>query len=72
MKRKVNCIPNALVCLLYYLKDYHRPVSLLDVDFNLTQRLKNMLTKLINEDQTVYIKNRFIDFNLRQMHDIIK
>jgi muramoyltetrapeptide carboxypeptidase LdcA involved in peptidoglycan recycling len=30
-----------------------------------------MLPKLINEDQTGYIKNRFIGFNLRQIQDII-
>jgi hypothetical protein len=29
------------------------------------------MTQLINEDQTGYIKNRFIGFNLRQIQDII-
>ena len=33
--------------------------------------MKNILPKLINEDQTGYIKNRFIGFNLRQIQDII-
>jgi hypothetical protein len=33
--------------------------------------LKKILPKLINEDQTGYIKNRFIGFNLRQIQDII-
>jgi hypothetical protein len=37
----------------------------------LAQRLKKILSKLINEDQTGYIKNRFIGFNLRQIQDII-
>jgi hypothetical protein len=37
----------------------------------LSQRLKKILSKIINEDQTGYIKDRCIGFNLRQIHDII-
>ena len=37
----------------------------------LAQRLKKILIKLINENQTGYIKNRFIGFTLRQIQDII-
>ena len=37
----------------------------------LAQRLKKLLPKLINEDQTGYVKNRFIGFNLRQIQDIM-
>jgi len=53
-----------------------RPISLLNVDikllsYTLTQRLKKLLSKLINEDQTGYAKNRFIGFNLRQIQDIM-
>jgi hypothetical protein len=56
--------------------DNYRPVSLLNVDFKilsyvLAQRLNKLLPKIINEDQTGYMKNRFIGFNLRQIHDII-
>jgi hypothetical protein len=56
--------------------DYFRPISHLNVDLKilshvLAQRLKKILSKLINEDQSGYIKNRFIGFNLRQIHDII-
>ena len=56
--------------------DNFRPISLLNVDLKilshvLAQRLKKILSKLINEDQTGYIKNRFIGFNLRQIQDII-
>ena len=56
--------------------DNYRPISLLNVDlkllsYTLAQRLKKILPKLINEDQTCYIKNRFIGFNLRQIQDII-
>jgi hypothetical protein len=56
--------------------DNFRPISLLNVDLKilshvLAQRLKRILSKLINEDQTGYAKNRFIGFNLRQIQDII-
>ena len=58
------------------LLDNFRPISLLNVDLKivshvLAQRLKKILSKIINEDQTGYIKNRFIGFNLRQIQDII-
>jgi hypothetical protein len=37
----------------------------------LSQRLKKILPKLINEDQTGYLKNRLIGLNHRQIQDII-
>ena len=56
--------------------DNYKPISLLSVDlkllsYTLAQRLKKILPKLIIEDQTGYIKNWFIGFNLRQIQDII-
>ena len=56
--------------------DNYRPISVLNVDlkllsYTLAQRLKKILPKLVNEDQTGYIKNRFIGFILRQIQDII-
>ena len=52
-----------------------RPISPLSVDLELlshvlAQQLKKVLPKLINVDQTGYVKNRFIGFNLRQIPDI--
>jgi hypothetical protein len=56
--------------------DNYRPISLLNVDikllsYTLAQRLKKILPKLINENQTGYIKNKFIGLSLRQIQDII-
>jgi hypothetical protein len=41
------------------------------IEIFLFSRLKKILPKFINEDQTGYIKNRFIGFNLRQIQDVI-
>jgi hypothetical protein len=56
-----------------FVNDNYRPISLLNVDLKLishvlAQRLKNVLPKIINVDQTGYVKNRFIGFNLRPRH----
>jgi hypothetical protein len=53
-----------------------RPISLLNVDLKLlsyvlSQRLKKILPKIINENQTCYLQIRFIGFNHRQIQDII-
>jgi hypothetical protein len=70
----------SILTLLFKKGDYlnldnYRPISLLNVDLKilyvLAQRLNNLLPKIINEDQTGYVKNRFIGFNLRQIQDII-
>jgi hypothetical protein len=41
------------------------------LSYVLSQRLKKILPKLINEDQTGYLQNWFIGFNHRQIQDII-
>ena len=41
------------------------------MSYVLSQRLKKILPKLINEDQTGYLQNWFIGFNHRQIQDII-
>jgi hypothetical protein len=56
--------------------DNYRPISLLIVDLKLishvlAQRLRKVLPKIINVDQTGYVQNRFIGFNIRQIQDII-
>ena len=58
-----------------FLKNW-RPISLLNVDYEiLAKALANRLTKhlprLINEDQTGYVKQRFIGNNIRIIEDIM-
>ena len=56
--------------------DNYRPISLLNIDlkllsFVLAQRLKKVWEKIVNNDQTGYIRNRFNSFNHRQIQDLI-
>ena len=58
-----------------YLSNW-RPITLLNVIYKIgssciANRIKSVLTKLINEDQTGFVKNRFIGDNLRLIYDII-
>ena len=58
-----------------YLKNW-RPISLLNVDYKilakaLGNRIISFLRTLINEDQTGYIKKRFIGNNIRIIEDIL-
>ena len=53
-----------------------RTISLLNIDYKiiarvLALRLKNVLPSIISMDQQGFIKNRFIGYNIRQIHDII-
>lgn len=41
------------------------------IAYSLAQRLKPVLHKIIHSDQSGYVKNRFIGFNIRQIQDII-
>ncbi len=57
------------------LKNY-RPISLSNYDykiiaFTLATRLQKVIKKLVNKDQTAYIKSRFIGCNIRLISDII-
>ena len=70
-----------VISLLYKKNDplslnNYRPITLLNVDtkliaYAISQRIKPVLSKIIHSDQTGYIKNRYIGFNVRQIQDII-
>ena len=52
-----------------------QPISLLNTDYKLlakilASRLQEVLPNIINEDQTGYLKNRFIGQNIRLLEDI--
>ena len=58
-----------------YLKNW-RPISLLNVAYKIgsaciANRIKAVLPKLINEDQTGFIPGRYIGDNIRTIYDII-
>ncbi len=51
------------------------PISLLNTDYKiiakiLAIRLKNVLTQIINDDQTGYLRNRYIRQNIRILEDV--
>ena len=53
-----------------------RPISLLNVDYKiltkiLAKRLEKVLPKLINPDQTGYVKGRYIGENIRLIQDLM-
>lgn len=53
-----------------------RPISLIDFDYTivakvLANRVIGILPKLIDSDQTGYMKNRFIGENIRTISDLI-
>ena len=58
-----------------YLKNW-RPITLLNLDYKilaklLANRMIDFLPDIINEDQTGYVKERFIGCNIRLIEDII-
>ena len=59
----------------YYVKNWH-PISLLNCDYKLAtkavaNRLKQVLPKLIDNDQTGFLKGRFIGENIRLIDSVI-
>ena len=59
----------------HYLKNW-RPISLLNVVYKLassviSNRLKTVLDKLINQDQKGFIAGRFIGENVRLIYDVL-
>lgn len=70
----ITCIPKGNKDK-QFLKNW-RPISLLNTSYKLTsaciaERLKTVLSKLINEDQTGFISGRFIGENIRLLYDVI-
>ena len=54
----------------------YRPISLTNVDYRiltfvLANRLQKVIGKIINDDQTAYIKGRFMGNNVRLVSDVI-
>ena len=61
---------------LYYIKNW-RPITLLNTDYKiaakaLTNQIKSVLPSIINNDQTGFMKNRFIGENIRLIDCIIQ
>lgn len=57
------------------LKNY-RPISLTNYDYKilayiLAQRMQNVIKSIINEDQSAYIKGRYIGCNVRTIEDLM-
>ena len=54
----------------------YRPISLTNVDYRimafvLVARLQLVIDSLISQDQTAYIKNRYMGHNIRLIEDVI-
>jgi len=54
----------------------YRPISLTNVDYRilsfvLSNRLQNVIDSIVNHDQTAYIKNRYMGYNVRLIQDIV-
>ena len=54
-----------------------RPISLLNTDYKilahaLANRLQKVLPEIISKDQNVYLKGRFIGYNIRTILDVIE
>ena len=71
----ITCLPKGEKSKLY-LKNW-RPITLLNVVYKLTssciaERIKKVLDFLISNDQTVFIKGRFIGENTRLVYDVMQ
>ena len=54
----------------------YRPIRLSNVDYKilafiLANRLQSVISDVIDSDQTAYIKNRYMGFNIRLVNDVI-
>ena len=55
----------------------YRPISLTNVDyrilaFTIANRIQNVISTIVSNDQTAYIKNRFMGTNIRLVQDVIE
>lgn len=71
----IVCIPKENKCRKY-LKNW-RPITLLNTVYkiasgSIANRIKQVLSKLINKDQTGFIEGRFIGENTRLMYDLLQ
>ena len=74
-RRGVICLIPKKYKDLDYIKNW-RPLTLLNTDYKILSkvlaiRLKLCLDKLVNRDQTGFMKNRFIGENIRKILDVI-
>ena len=58
------------------LLDNLRPISLVNIDYKIltkiiAKRLEKVLPKIINPDQTGYVKNQYIGENIRLLSEIL-
>ena len=83
IKGELSATQKRAIIRLIYKKDDKkllknwRPISLLNTDYKiltsaLAKRLQHILPKIINSDQSAYIKGRFIGQNIRLVNDIIE
>ncbi len=54
----------------------YRPISLTNLDYRvmafvLAQRLQSVIDTIVSNDQTAYIKNRYMGYNIRLVEDVI-
>ena len=70
----ITCLPKGNKSK-HYLKNW-RPISLLNIEYKIAssciaERIKQVLPKIINNDQTGFVKGRYIGDNIRLAYDII-
>ena len=70
----ITCLPKANKSK-HFLKNW-RPISLLNIEYKIAssciaERIKKVLPRIINKDQTGFVKGRYIGENIRLVYDVI-